>query len=183
MKVENLIADEGTEKWCAKFEPRNHPIDNLVPINITINIKKEYPPIILTHYSLNWPTCRLYSQPSAWELFGVSESGQTTKLHEKNDYQSGVFEVSPTSKKLPPTREFKINHRVPFRKFVLRILKNKYDPKHVEDKLFCELGKIRLYAAPAFDMVIKYEKLNHRINYADGMALIERKGGRPVTRF
>ena len=31
-------------------------------------------------------------------------------------------------------------------------------------------------------MKIVHEKLNHRINYADGMAHIERKGGRPVTR-
>lgn len=134
MKVENLIADEGTEKWCAKFETKNHPTGPatfLVPMNITLNIKKEYPPIRLTHYSLNWPTCRSHSQPSAWELFGVSDSGQFTKLHEKDDNQKIVFEVSATSKKPPPTREFKINHRVPFRKFVLRILKSKHDPKYV----------------------------------------------------
>ena len=31
-------------------------------------------------------------------------------------------------------------------------------------------------------MKIMHEKLNHRINYADGMAHIERKNGRPVTR-
>ena len=52
-----------------------------------------------------------------------------------------------------------------------------------EDDLLCHLGKIRLFAAPDFTRVLKYEKLNHRINHEDGMAYIKRKNGIPITRY
>ena len=46
----------------------------------------------------------------------------------------------------------------------------------------CQLGQIKLFAAPHFELRIMHEKLNHRINYEDGIAEITKRGGRPLTR-
>ena len=72
-------------------------------------------------------------------------------------------------------REWKIEKRIPCRKFVLRIHGS-------QGGEFCSIGSLKLYAAPRYNLEIIHEKLDHRVNYKDAMAYIQRKGVQPLTR-
>ena len=86
-------------------------------LNITISVKDEYPPIILTHYALKSADGAPDRDPKHWKLFYFDEEDRfvPNHIHEQKD-------VAEQWNGRWQWREWKIENRIPSRKFLLRII-------------------------------------------------------------
>ena len=80
-KQKGVPSGSGTSKWLSKLQaPDMHAY-------ITITVKEEYPPLILTHYAFKSANDEPSRDPSQWELYYLEDDDENRPviLHERID--------------------------------------------------------------------------------------------------